>query len=140
MRFKGLAVVTVLLSLTGCGHNFYLVGRSSGASGRAHIVTAGNHSGDIAIDLSGKTYTGRWVYAPGGGSVGFGSATAFSGTQTATATGTMIGLPAGGNGSILASTPDGSTLRCVFQYSEWGSTGVGLCQDNRGETYDLQIN
>jgi hypothetical protein len=52
----------------------------------------------------------------------------------------MIGLPTGGNGSVLASAPDGSALRCVFQYSEWGSTGVGVCEDNRGEMYDLQIN
>jgi hypothetical protein len=52
----------------------------------------------------------------------------------------MIGLPTGGDGSVLASAADGSTIRCAFQYSEWGSTGVGVCQDGSGETYDLQIN
>jgi hypothetical protein len=52
----------------------------------------------------------------------------------------MIGLPTGGDGSILASAADGSTIRCAFQYSEWGSTGLGVCEDGSGETYDLQIN
>ncbi len=117
----------------------YLVGRTTGAKGTARVVTAGNHSGDISIQLAGKTYTGRWVYAPGGGSIGFGTASAFSGTQSATATSTFVGLPTGGNGSVLASAPDGSTLRCAFEYSEWGSTGVGVCQDGKGEVYDLQI-
>lgn len=134
------ALLMSLLILSGCGHNLYIVGRTSGATGTAHIVTAGNHNGDISIALKGKTYVGRWVYAPGGGSVSFGTATAVSGTQSATSTGTAIGLPMGGPGSIIASAPDGSSLRCSFNYSEFGSTGIGICQDGEGETYDLQIN
>ena len=130
----------LVLSLGGCGHSLYIVGRTTGAKGTARIVTAGNHSGDISIDLVGKVYSGRWVYAPGGGSIGFGTAVASSGVHIATASSTMIGLPTGGDGSILASAVDGSTIRCAFQYSEWGSTGLGVCQDSDGEDYDLQIN
>jgi hypothetical protein len=129
-----------VISLSECRHNFYLVGRTTGATGTARIVTAGNHSGDVSINLAGNVNSGRWVYRPGGGSIGFGTAGASSGVHTTTATGTMVGLPTGGNGSILASAAEGSTLRCVFQYSEWGSTGVGVCQDAKGEVYDLQIN
>jgi len=134
------ASLLLVVTLSACGHNMYFVGRTSGVKGTTRVVTAGNHSGDISIDLGGKVYTGRWVYAPGGGSIGFGTATAFSGGQTATANSTVIGLPTGGNGTVLASAPDGSELRCAFNYSEWGSTGVGVCEDSKGETYDLQIN
>jgi hypothetical protein len=133
-------IAMLALTLSGCGHNLYLVGRTSGATGTTRIVTAGNHGGAISVDLAGKNYTGRWVYAPGGGSVGFATATAFSAGHSATATGTMIGLPTGGGGSILASASDGSALRCSFNYSEWGATGMGVCEDNKGESYDLQIN
>jgi hypothetical protein len=39
----------------------------------------------------------------------------------------------------MTAASDGSTLRCTFTFSEWNLKGVGVCQDNRGETYDLQI-
>jgi hypothetical protein len=115
-----------------------MVGQTTGAKGAARIVTAGNHSGSISLDMAGKVYSGRWVYVPGGGSIGFGTTIASSGIHVATASSMMIGLPTGGNGSVLASAADGSTIRCAFQYG--GSTGVGVCQDDRGEIYDLQIN
>jgi hypothetical protein len=127
------------LSLTGCGHNLYLVGQSTGTTGHAHVVTAGNSSGPIDIDLGGTRYTGRWVYVPEGGSVGFGNAIASSGGTTGTAFGSFTTIPTGGNGSIIATADSGKRLRCAFDYSEWGSTGVGLCQDSQGERYDLQI-
>jgi hypothetical protein len=137
---RHVSLLVLALALSGCSHNLYLVGRTTGATGTASVTTAGNHGGDIAINLAGKIYTGRWVYSPAGGSIGFASTTAFSGGTSATATGTAIGLPTGGPGSILASAPDGSTIRCVFSYSEFGNTGIGVCQDSKGEMYDLQIN
>jgi hypothetical protein len=137
---KRTAFIALAMMLGACTHNIYLVGRTTGTTGTAQVSTFGNHSGDIAITLGSKVYTGQWVYAPGGGSVGIGTATAFSGGQSATATSTFIGLPTGGPGSVLASAPDGSTLRCSFTFSEFGHTGIGACQDNKGEIYDLQIN
>jgi hypothetical protein len=134
-----LLLATAAIFLVGCSHSLYLVGRTSGAKGTAQIVTAGNKSGDVEISLAGKIYTGRWVYSPTGGSYSSGTAFATSGPYSATATGSAVSLPMGGNGSILASASDGSALRCVFNYSEWGSTGTGMCQDNQGEVYDLQI-
>lgn len=129
-----------VVPLSGCGHSLYLIGRTTGAKGSARVATAGNHSGDISINLGSKIFSGRWVYAPTGGSIGFGSAVGSSGVHFAAASSTLIGLPTGGDGSILASASDGATIRCVFQYSEWGSTGLGFCQDSSGEIYDLQIN
>jgi hypothetical protein len=41
-------------------------------------------------------------------------------------------------GSSL-SAPVGDSLRCVFTYSEWSSSGIDECQDGHDESYDLQI-
>jgi hypothetical protein len=115
------------------------MGRTNGVIGTGVVPANGHNGGDITITLGGKDYKGRWVYVETGGSVGLTTATAFSGTQSATATGTVVGLPTGGNGSVSAAASDGSVLRCVFNFSEWNLKGVGVCQDNKGETYDLQI-
>ena len=137
-------IVTALmfaLLVSGCGHNLYMVGRTTGAVGKARIVSQpGSGGGDVALTLADKVYNGHWVYMANGGSVGFGTATAYSGTKVATANSSFVGLPTGGNGSILAAAADGSQVRCVFDYSEWNNTGVGTCQDSKGELYDLQIN
>lgn len=133
------ASVALAVLLSACTHNIYLVGRTNGVTGSAQVATFGNHSGNITINLGGKAYTGRWVYAPGGGAIGIGTSTAVGGGETATATNTFIGLPTGGPGTVLASAPDGSTLRCVFSFSEFGRTGIGTCEDNAGQIYDLQI-
>jgi hypothetical protein len=99
----------------------------------------GHHGGPITITLGGKVFQGRWIYVQGGGSVGLETASAFSGTQSATASGMFIGLPTGGNGTVIATAADKSTLKCSFYFSEWDLKGTGVCQDNQGETYDLQI-
>ena len=133
-------VICVLTAtLGGCAHHLVQVERTSGARGTATITTAGNKSGDLSIFLNDKVYVGTWIYVPEGGSYGFSSATAISGSRVATASGSFAALPLGGGGSILASAADNSSLRCSFRYSEIGSTGVGECQDNKGSFYDLQI-
>jgi hypothetical protein len=137
---KRIIILTCALVLGSCSHSIYLVGQKSGATGTAELTTFGNQSGTINISLNDKIYTGTWVYAPTGGSIMFGSATAVSSTgQSAFASGNAIAAPMGGPGSIIAKAPDGSSIRCSFTYSEWGGTGIGQCTDNVGETYDLQI-
>jgi hypothetical protein len=129
------------LALCGCvsSHSFYLMSRTTGAVGTGTAPANGHSGGPITITLGGKEYKGQWVYVESGGSAELSIATAFSGTQSVTATGTAIGLPTGGNGSVSVATSDGSVLRCAFNFSEWNLKGVGVCQDNKGETYDLQI-
>ena len=133
----------VWIELTGCTHtlNVYLTGRTSGVTGKTDVlVMPGHPSGDVSLTLKGKTYTGRWVYVSGGGSVGITSATVVSGAaHTTTGTGMAVGLPSGGNGTMNLTAPDGSSVRCVYQYSEWSMSGVGVCQDSDGEMYDAQI-
>lgn len=134
------ACLALSLSLTGCSHNLYLVGRTNGTTGHAKIATRpGMGGGDVEISLGEKVYKGRWSYMESGGSLAFGTATAFLGARSATVSGTAVDLPTGGNGTILASSTDGLSLRCVFNYSEWNSSGIGECRDGAGQTYDLQI-
>lgn len=140
MRWGKLATcLGVLFVLSGCAHHLYFQGRTSGAQGTATVVTNAGQGHAISILLNGKTYTGQWVYVPNGGSITFANAFATSGAATASAFGTGYNMPVQGNGSILASAPDGASLRCVFNYSQWNNEGTGICQDSAGETYDLQI-
>lgn len=137
---KRLGLVAAGLLLTACSHNLSFVSQKTGAIGSASITTFGNQSGTMDITINGKVYTGQWVYSPQGGGVAYGLASVVSSTgQSAFASGSAVALPMGGPGSILARAADGSTLRCGFTFSEWGRNGIGQCQDNTGEIYDLQI-
>jgi hypothetical protein len=138
-KFLALTAFTLLLGACTTSHSFYLMGRTTGISGSGVVPANGQHGGEITITLGGKKFQGRWVYMESGGSIGIGTSTVSAGSASAAATGTFVGLPTGGNGSVMASTSDGSVLRCVFNFSEWDLRGVGVCQDNKGETYDLQI-
>ena len=75
----------------------------------------GSGGGKITISLGPRQYSGRWIYAAVGGGVGFGSTMTKSGKQVSTASATFVDTPTGGNGTVLASASDGSTLRCAFE-------------------------
>ncbi len=133
-----LALASILLA--GCSHTLIVTGRQSAVTGQAIVTQVpGQNSGTLTLVLGGKTYSGRWLYMAGGGSVSLASATAFSGVHSATATGVGFAAPMSGNGSVILSAQDGDTLRCVFDYSQWSKTGIGECEDNHGDLYDLQI-
>ena len=140
-KLSRVITLIALLPLADCGHNIYIVNQKTGASTQSRIVTViGQAGGDVDLNLDGKVYHGRWGYMKDGGSSGFGSAYATTGAQSATASGSFSSIPASGGGTILASAPDGSILRCRFSYNDWSASGLGACQNNRGGTYDLQIN
>lgn len=137
--FRRWLSILLLLALTSCAHNVYLQGRATGATGYARVVGPGS-GGEITIDLGGTPYKGRWVYMANGGGVGIGTAAAFSGGRSATAIGTFSALPAQGNVSIFAHSAGGAQLHCVADWNSMSGTGIGVCQDSKGEVYDLQIN
>lgn len=127
-----LAVAAVSLLVAGCNHNLYMVGRTNGASGKAVLQTVPGHpSGDMTIAVGSKVYSGTWVFKNGGGIVGVGA--------VGGSVGSVVGSNSSGNGSMLLSAADGSTLRCSFDYDTLSATGLGVCQDSAGEFYDLQI-
>jgi hypothetical protein len=138
MRIAKLMMLGACLALGACGHNVYLTGRSNGLQGTT-VVKGGSGGGDMNITLGPRVYSGRWIYAAEGGGTSFGTATSFSGGQAATTNATFVALPTGGNGTVIASAPDGTQLRCVFNYSELSDAGSGVCQDSTGQIFDMQI-
>ena len=95
-----------------------------------------NRAVGVSDDAIGeKRYSGTWVYASGGS---YGLLTTTS--ATGTATGTVLGVSAEGVGNALLSADSGSgSLRCEFRYSEWTATGIGVCQDDAGRLFAMQI-
>jgi hypothetical protein len=140
-KMRAILILLACGLLAGCAHNLYLASRTTGVTGTARVTTrTGQGGGEIDIAIGTEVFHGRWVYSPQGGAVAFGTATGIGGGQVATASGTAFAVPTNGNGTILASAPDGTQLRCGFNYSEWNNTGIGVCQDSHGEIYDMQIN
>jgi hypothetical protein len=139
-RFSTIALLALGV-LSGCArpYDLYLMGRSSGDQARTTIERTAQPGGDFAVLLHGKQYVGRWVYMENAGAVTNGAATGVSGGQVATANGVALSAPRQGGGSVIAAAADGSTLHCQYTFDSWSRSGVGVCQDNRGELYDLQI-
>lgn len=133
MLWKRISLVA-LLALASCAHEITLMPRGPGQPGHGSANAAMGDSGTLTIDLNGKTYTGRWVLVRGGGA---GFATGYSGGNVAT--GSAYGADMSAPGQALLSAPDGSHLRCQFNYSSWSSAGAGQCQDDAGLVYDMMV-
>ena len=134
-----IAILVCVAFLGGCAHNLTLHPRDGGSIGQGVAQEAGK---TVTITLNGRTYSGTYVYD--GGRIAtfqsYGSATVYSGARAATAFGSGFGsayVPGSGNGRILATSNDGDAIRCEFQYSS--GSGLGVCRDNAGKEYDLQI-
>jgi hypothetical protein len=139
MRRKALMLAAIAVGLSACaGHTVYMTGRTNGLTAQNKFRLK-NEGDNVSFTLGAETYTGHWVYVEGGGALGIGTATTFSGTQSATTVGMSIGLPTTAGGTYIGSSPDGATLRCSYSFSEMNLKGVGTCVDSKGENYDVQI-
>ena len=140
---KSALLAALAAVLVGCTHNYdiYVLARSSADQARTTIaVTVGHPSGEFVIQLRGKQYVGRWVYVAHGGAVSLGTAIVASGGRVATASAMGFSAPTQGGGTLFAAASDGSALHCQYGFNSWSRSGVGVCQDNGGEMFDLQIN
>lgn len=139
MLIRPFLILAAVTGLLGCSHKLALYPRDGGPVGKG---TAEEASKSVTINLGAKTYTGTYIY-DGGRVVTFQShstTTAYSSAKSATAYGSGFGsayVPGSGNGRILVSSQGGDSLRCEFQYSN--GSGLGVCLDNAGKEYDLQI-
>ena len=118
------ALLAVLLVLAGCTNTLTAIPRE-GQGGPYKGLLIGEGSGDFTLTIEEKTYNGRWSWA-GSGSFGMFSS---------------YGIAAGASASpgiAIATSEDGSRLRCEFVYSEWTATGFGICKDQE-RSYDLLI-
>lgn len=135
---KVASVVVGALLLSGCSYPIKLMARDSALTGEGSATGMGG-SGALTIALGGKTYTGQWAMGSSGMAMGFGTTTIASGPYTAFGNSTMIGGTGNATASALLTSPDGGSLRCQFQISQWTNTGTGVCQDGAGRLYDAMV-
>lgn len=126
----------ILFFLSSCTHQMQLISRNNTGNGTGTVQEMGKQ---VTIYLNGKTYKGTYVHDSGSSvaTINNSTATAYNayGSSTAYGTGSIISyIPGSGNGRIIATAGD-DTLRCDFQYSR--GSGVGYCEDNKGNSYDL---
>jgi len=132
MKRTILASTAICALLAGCAtYDLSLMPRGPGKMAHG---TAKQIDKSVAISIDDRTYNGRYAYVQGGS---FTLGTAFVGGQTATANATSFS--AVGNGNVLAQSPDGHNLRCVFSFSGWSQSGTGTCLTDDNQLYDLQI-
>ena len=146
-----LAFLSAVL-LAGCASSYDLVlmPRSSGKTyvGEA-VETAYGEQANVRVDIEGRVSTGTWVATtPGYGasnvSFGFGIGSWGGSSGRAGGVGVSTGTyggdnPYGNESKALLRSADGSGLRCDFRSSGPGRTGGGICQDDQGLIYDVQI-
>jgi hypothetical protein len=137
------AIVLAALVATGCAtgqYNLTVMPRDSGKLYSGVAQDAGSGEGTVSITIEGTTYSGTWVettpsqtsaYVSGG--VGYGSRRGWGGM------GGFVTMdnPQGGTAKALLTAPDGSGLRCDFSSSY--QRGGGVCRDDRGREYDVQV-
>ena len=128
------------LALGGCATTYQLsvMPRDSGKIYAGTATEHANGEATVSIAIEGKTYSGTWVAtAPDRtrgfvmGGVGFGRRGGGFGSFV------TMDNPQGGEAKALLSASDGSGLRCDFKSGQ--GTGGGVCRDDRGKEYDVQL-
>jgi hypothetical protein len=137
-----LAALALLPLAVGCASTVQLT-LMPRDSGKLYYGTA-DGSGDegrIAITLEDKAYAGTWVQTTPARTTGYvtgGAGWGGYGWRGGWGLGSYtVDNPQGGEAKALLVAPDGSGLRCELRGS-W-SRGGGVCRDDRGREYDVQI-
>jgi hypothetical protein len=142
MKWKFVAFVVALINLGGCAHLFNpqyqvkMMPRDGGVLYSGHANGRGH--GSVSANIGGKSYTGTWITVVDSGNLilldtygtdSQGMAYRNSGSAQVTST--------RGAGVAILSAPDSSGLRCEYKISS--GMGVGVCRDDKGRIYDIQI-
>jgi hypothetical protein len=138
-----LLATTAFLALAGCASTYHvaLMPRDSGKLYEGVIEDTRGSEGPMSVTIEGRTYTGTWVevvpgrtsaYSTGGyGGRHYGGGWGWGGSFSMT-------NPQGGEAKALLRAPDGAGLRCDLR-SGGDRAGGGVCFDDKGLGYDLQI-
>jgi len=140
-------VIFTLLTpiLCACSAKISFIDRTDGQVYYGQTGGTAGSGGEATANISGKTYTGPWIYSATGGGYSLGSmstaatVTSPRGIASAYGTGTATGLmvSAQGNGLMNLRSADGSFIRCVFTFNTMSNTGIGQCLRNDGKEYDF---
>jgi hypothetical protein len=140
MKATPLIPVAAALLLSGCatGYQLTLMPRDSGKTYSGTMQGSAAGEGRLSVTIEGRTYEGTWVEsAPsstyGWVSGGYGYRRGWGGMGGTI----MMDNPSGGEAKALLTAADGSGLRCDFRSSY--SFGGGVCRDDKGREYDVQI-
>jgi hypothetical protein len=137
-----LSILAIALLLGGCATSYQLqlMPRDSGKVYGGVADDNGFGEGRISITIESTTYNGTWVQSVPeqttgfvSGGFGFGRWGRFGGFGSTI----TIENPTGGQAKALLSAADGSGLRCDFRSG--AGYGGGVCRDDRGREYDVQI-
>jgi len=137
------AALIAALALAGCASTYDLkvMPRDSGRLYSGTAQDNGSGEGPMSITIDNKTYSGTWTetqpstttaYVMGGfgwGRRGFGGLGSFI----------TVDNPNGGEAKALLTASDGSGMRCDFKSGGERRVGGGVCKDDRGREYDVQI-
>jgi hypothetical protein len=140
---QALAIIAAALTLGGCASTYQLtlMPRTSGKLYPGTLQDAGSGEGAITVTLEERTYTGTWVevvadrsygYVTGGYGYGRRGWWGMGGGSFS------VDNPSGGEAKALLRSPDGAGLRCDLR-GGYGRPGGGVCFDDRGLAYDVQI-
>jgi hypothetical protein len=133
-------IMTCTLALAGCASTYQLtlMPRDSGKLYSGVLEDVARGEGRISVTIEGKAYNGTWVesapaYAQGWVTGGLGFRRGWSGLGGSI----TLDNPQGGEAKALLTASDGSGLRCDFRNSH--TRGGGLCRDDKGREYDVQM-
>jgi hypothetical protein len=142
---RRLLATALVAAAAGCGttqHQLTLMPRDSGKLYQGVAEDSGGSEGPIVITIENRTYTGTWVEVVPERTYGY--VTGGYGGYGARAHGWGLGgsvtmdNPSGGRAKALLQSADGAGLRCDF-LGGGGRAGGGVCRDDKGLEYDVQI-
>lgn len=136
-----LAILATALLLGGCAtsYNMTLMPRDSGKLYSGVVEDSGRGEGRVSVTIDDKTYEGTWVQVTSDKSSGF--VTGFGGRRGGWGFGSIVTLdnPEGARSKALLQARDGSGLRCDLRSGGGNGYGGGICRDDRGREYDVQL-
>jgi len=147
MRNTLAIAIAAALLMGGCATTNYQLSVMPRDSGKIYPGVASNATGTegpITIAIDGKEFRGTWVQTvpsyTTGYSTGFGWGYGRWGYPWGAAGGSIsMDNPQGGEAKALLTAADGSGLRCDFRGGPSVRGGGGICRDDKGMTYDVQM-
>jgi hypothetical protein len=143
MRHAILITAAALLAV-GCTAPNYQLAVMPRDSGKIYpgVASGSGSEGPISISIEGKEFRGSWVQTvpsyTTGWTTGFGVGRAWGYPYGAAGGSISMDNPHGGEAKALLTAQDGSGLRCDFRGGP-SLRGGGVCRDDKGMTYDVQI-
>lgn len=138
---RNLAILAAALALTGCASTYQLslMPRDSGKMYEGLVHDNGRGEGPMSVTIEGKAYNGTWVQTTPDRTTAYVSGGFGFGRRGWGGLGSIVTVdnPHGSEAKALLSSSDGAGLRCDFKSGE--GRGGGICRDDRGREYDVQM-